>query len=218
MNRLPIPHVFEHEPIMAIVRGGDGSNLADVCDTLVSAGIRHLELTSNTPGWQAVLPRLASQDDVTVGVGTVTHPRQVTEAHGLGAAFIVAPDTNRDVGETAGQAGLPWYPGALTPTEVLRAWQLGATAVKVFPWQAMGGLAYLRDLRGPLPHVPLIPTGGVSLDHIRPLLELGVVGMGIGSPLLGAVFADRSLTALAGRCRAVLDEVAAVRSGGGRTR
>ncbi len=106
----------------------------------------------------------------------------------------------------------------LTPTEVLRAWQWGATAVKVFPWRAMGGLTYLRDLRGPLPHVPLIPTGGVSLDHIRPLLELGVVGMGIGSPLLGSVFADGSLTALAGRCRAVLDEVAAARGGGGGTR
>jgi 2-dehydro-3-deoxyphosphogluconate aldolase/(4S)-4-hydroxy-2-oxoglutarate aldolase len=210
--------VFSREPIMAIVRGGDGSNLADVCDTLVGAGIRHLELTTNTPGWQAVVARLASHDGITVGVGTVTQPDQVAEAHGLGAGFIVAPDTNHEVGQAAARAALPWYPGALTPTEILRAWRWGATAVKIFPWRAMGGVQYLRDLRGPLPHIPLIPTGGVDLDHIRPLLELGVVGVGIGSPLLGSVFSDGSLTALEGRCRAVLDAVAAARSDAGGAR
>ena len=209
-----LPRALVQHPVIAIVRGDQDAWLDPACDTLVETGMRHLELTTTTPGWQDAVRRLAGVRDVTVGVGTVLKPDQARLAHDLGASFVVAPDTDPAIGETALGLGLDWYPGALTPTEILRAWRLGATAVKVFPWRALGGLTYLRELRGPLPDVPLLPTGGVSLDDVGPLLTGGAVGVGMGSPLLGTALADGDMTALAARCRAVLTEVTRAGYGG----
>lgn len=214
MSAPPLPEELRRHPVIAIVRGGDGTTLDEVCDALVQHGVRHLEVTTNSPGWQGTVQRLATVPDVTVGVGTVTHPDQVADAHALGARFVVAPTTDRDVGEAALARELAWYPGALTPSEILAAHRLGATAVKVFPWRAMGGLGYLHDLRGPMPTVPLIPTGGVTAADVAPLLEAGVAGLGIGSPLLGSVLVDRDFGSLAARCRAVLAEVERIRPEG----
>jgi 2-dehydro-3-deoxyphosphogluconate aldolase/(4S)-4-hydroxy-2-oxoglutarate aldolase len=128
-----------------------------------------------------------------------------------GAGYLVAPDLRPEVVGWAVGRGLPVVPGALTPTEVAAAWGAGATAVKVFPVSAVGGAAYVRAVRAPLPEVPLVPTGGVGVDDIGAYLDAGAVAVGLGSPLLGdagdpggdlAALADRARRAVAAATRA----------------
>jgi 2-dehydro-3-deoxyphosphogluconate aldolase / (4S)-4-hydroxy-2-oxoglutarate aldolase len=127
------------------------------------------------------------------------------------AGYLVAPDFRPEVVGWAVERGLPVVPGALTPTEVAAAWGAGATAVKVFPVSAVGGPAYVRAVRAPLPEVPLVPTGGVGIDDIGAYLDAGAAAVGLGSPLLGdagdphgdlAALADRTRRAVAAATRA----------------
>lgn len=203
--RLRLPETFRTHPVIAIVRSGRPIQLDTVCDTLIAHGIRHLEVTTNTPGWQSTVARLAAEGRALIGVGTVTTAAQVEEVAKTGAKFIVAPDTNPQVGQAAADHGLGWYPGAMTPTEIVSAWNAGATAVKVFPARSAGGVGYIRDVRAPLPEIPLIPTGGVALDDIRGYLDAGAVGVGLGSPLLGDALTGGSLDELAARARLTVE-------------
>ena len=147
--------------------GRSGERLDAVCDSLLGSGVRCLEITMNTPGALAAVRRLAgaAQPGVEVGVGTVRGPEQVDAAADAGATFIVAPNTSPAVGERAAQLGLGYYPGAFTATEVLAAWELGATAVKVFP-ASVAGPRVPEGMRGPIDHVPLLPTGGVTVESV----------------------------------------------------
>jgi 2-dehydro-3-deoxyphosphogluconate aldolase/(4S)-4-hydroxy-2-oxoglutarate aldolase len=170
----------------------------------------------NTPGALAVVRRLVTQDGTgaEVGVGTVRRPEDVDAAADAGATFVVAPNTDEAVGERAAQRGLGWFPGAFTPTEIGRAWDLGATAVKVFPAGSAGGPRYLREVRAPLDDVLLVPTGGVGVDDVPGYLQAGAVAVGMGSPLIGrALEDDEELAQLGERARAALDAVARGRSG-----
>jgi 2-dehydro-3-deoxyphosphogluconate aldolase/(4S)-4-hydroxy-2-oxoglutarate aldolase len=194
--------------VVAILRASRGDRLATVCDALLRAGLRCLEITTNTPsGFDAVRRVVArAEPGVDVGVGTVRTPAQVDQAADAGASFVVAPGTNAAVGERAAELGLAWYPGAFTPTEIEYAWSLGATAVKVFPISAGGGPGYLREVRAPLDDVPLIPTGGVRLGDVAEYLAAGAVAVGMGGQLLGDALRsdDADLAALADRARQAL--------------
>jgi 2-dehydro-3-deoxyphosphogluconate aldolase/(4S)-4-hydroxy-2-oxoglutarate aldolase len=182
-----------------------------VCDTLLAAGVRCLEITLNTPRALDVVARLAAESraGVEVGVGTVRRPDEVDAAADAGATFVVAPNTSVAVGERAAERGLGWFPGALTPTEISTAWDLGATAVKVFPAGSAGGPRYLTEVRGPLDDVLLLPTGGVSVEDVPGYLRAGAVAVGMGGPLIGAALGlDEDLGRLEERARAALDAVA----------
>jgi 2-dehydro-3-deoxyphosphogluconate aldolase / (4S)-4-hydroxy-2-oxoglutarate aldolase len=193
----------------AILRAGGSEHLEAVAHELAAAGITCLELTMTTPGALDVLPRLrhALGSGIAVGMGSLLDAAQAQAALDGGADFLVSAGVNEEVVQTAGALGTPCYPGAFTPTEVVAAWRLGAAAVKLFP-AATGGPRHLRDIRAPLPDVPLVPTGGVALEQIAEYIASGAVAVGLGTPLVGDALRGGSLTALRARVRAALDAVA----------
>ena len=191
--------------VVAVVRGRRADRVADVLDTLVAAGVRCLEVTLNTPGaleeLRAARERLPA--DVELGAGTVRTRAEAAAAADAGASFLVAPDIREEVAEAARERGIAHYPGALTPNEVGRAWDLGATAVKVFPANAFGP-RYLRDLAEPFRDVRLLPTGGIGPDTAAGYIAAGAVAVGAGGSLIGDALDGGSLPALADRARALL--------------
>ncbi|TDD35296.1 bifunctional 4-hydroxy-2-oxoglutarate aldolase/2-dehydro-3-deoxy-phosphogluconate aldolase [Actinomadura sp. KC06] len=198
--------------VVAVVRGTRAGRVADVLDTLADAGVRCLEITLNTPGALAELR--AARDrlpgDVELGAGTVRTAADASAAAGAGASFLVAPDTSAEVADKAGEHGVAYFPGALTPGEVARAWELGATAVKVFPANALGP-RYLRDLAEPFRDIPLLPTGGIGPDTAAGYIEAGAVAVGAGGSLIGDALDGGSLTELADRAGRLLAAVEAAR-------
>lgn len=194
----PERHRHQAGPAIAILRGGTGDHVEEVVRVLVEAGVTAIEITTNTPGWRAGIAWAVERygSAASVGVGTVLEPRQLDEAAAVGASFAVSPHTDAAIGEHAHERGLGWYPGAATPTEIVRAWQLGARAVKVFPAAQLGGPAFLRQVLAPLDFVDVIPTGGIGVDDACDYLDAGAVAVGLGSPLVGDALTSGDLDAL----------------------
>lgn len=205
-ERLPLSPRLLETGVVAILRGGSGEHLQGACTTLIDSGVVCLEITTNTAGcWDAV-PRLARTygSDIELGMGTVLSPAQVRRAADAGATFVVAPNVDLEVGAAAAELGLRWYPGAATPTEIVCAWDAGATAVKVFPASDLGGPRYLKSVAAPLDFIPLLPTGGVGVDSIASYLRAGAISVGVGSPLMGDTLTSGDLDGLGDRARRVL--------------
>lgn len=144
---------------------------------------------------------------MTVGAGTVLTIDAARRAVDAGAAFLVAPHVDPEVVAWTAGRGIPMFPGAATPTEVLAAWRAGAAGVKVFPASVVGP-AFVRELRGPLPDIPLLPTGGVTVDNAAAYIEAGAAAVGIGSWL----FAGGTPDSIAERARQAVDAIAAARA------
>ena len=124
--------------------------------------------------------------DCTIGMGTLLSSVAVGEAIAAGAEFLFSPHTDRDLIRAAIERGVPMIPGALTPTEILTAWQAGAASVKVFPVQAIGGASYIRAIQAPLGEIPLIPTGGVTPENAASFLSAGAIAVGLSGQLFPA--------------------------------
>lgn len=206
--RAPIAPPLADTGIVAILRGEREEHLPAVTRTLAAAGIRCLELTMTTPGAVEALRRLRPQLDgeIALGMGSVTNAEQAAAVLEAGADFLVSPGVCPEVARAAVAAGAGCYPGGFTATEILTAWELGASAVKLFP-AATGGPRHLRDLRGPLPGIPLIPTGGVAIEQIGDYLAAGAAAVGLGSPLIGDALDGGSLEQLHDRATAALTAV-----------
>jgi len=175
---------FHAAPVVAILRGQSPATCIKVAEALQAAGFGTLEVTMNTPGVAEIIAELHELfPDMNVGAGTVCTPKELDVALAAGAGFIVTPILDEKVITTCVNRDIPIFPGAYTPTEIYRAWSLGASAVKVFPASKLG-VKYLQDLSGPLPQIKLIPTGGVSLDNIGLFFAAGATGVGMGSSLL----------------------------------
>lgn len=170
--------------VVAIVRLRQHEASDELLDALVSGGVDAVEVTLPTPGSLKAVQRWAGRADVGIGVGTVRTSDDVEAAADAGAQFLVTPTTVPAVLEAASRRSLPVVCGALTPSEIDRAWQLGAAAVKVFPVATVGGPAYVRAVREPLDDVPLLPTGGVDVDTTAAYAAAGCVGVGIGGRLV----------------------------------
>ena len=192
--------------VVAIVRGRRAEHVDAVLDVLVESGVQSLEVTLNTPGALAALRRAASRfgPAVAVGAGTVLTVAEAEAAVEAGATFLVSPHTDRTIVVRARELGVAYLPGALTPTEIVAAWTAGAAAVKLFPAR-LGGPRYLRDIREPLPDIPIVPTGGVSVDNVAEWFAAGAVAVGVGGTLIGNALDGGDLHALAGRARAVVE-------------
>ncbi len=216
MDRSAITEQMRDTGVVAILRADGPDHLETVADELAAAGITCLELTLTTPGALDVMARLRRSLDprVALGVGSVLDTAQAQAALDAGADFLVSPGVCEEVALASGARAIPYYPGALTPTEVMAAWRLGAPAVKLFP-AATGGPRYVRDLRGPLPDIPLVPTGGVALEQIADYLAAGAVAVGLGGPLIGDALQGGPTAPLRERARAAL---AAVTEGRARAR
>jgi 2-dehydro-3-deoxyphosphogluconate aldolase/(4S)-4-hydroxy-2-oxoglutarate aldolase len=171
--------------IVGIIRAPDGAQLVDVAQALLAGGVDVLEVTFTVPRAHKVLEQVADAlgDKVLLGAGTVLDTETCRTAILAGAEFIVSPGTNVDVIQMCRRYSKPALPGALTPTEVISAWQAGADFVKIFPCDVLGP-AHLKALRGPLPQVRMIPTGGVTLETAADFLKAGAAALGIGSSLV----------------------------------
>jgi 2-dehydro-3-deoxyphosphogluconate aldolase / (4S)-4-hydroxy-2-oxoglutarate aldolase len=195
--------------VVAILRAARHEHLEAAAEALVEADITCLELTLTTPGALDSLRRLraALDDRVALGIGSVIDAEQARASLDAGAGFLVSPGVCADVARVARERGIACYPGAWTPTEILTAWGLGAAAVKLFP-AASGGPAHLRNIRAPLPDIPLVPTGGVALEQIADYIGAGAMAVGLGSPLTGDALDGGSLPALRDRAARALAAVA----------
>ncbi|HEY8793867.1 MAG TPA: bifunctional 4-hydroxy-2-oxoglutarate aldolase/2-dehydro-3-deoxy-phosphogluconate aldolase [Gemmatimonadaceae bacterium] len=172
--------------IIPVIRAESADAALAVVEALVEAGLTVAEVTMTVPGAIDVIASVAKRfaDQVLVGAGTVMDAETARRAVDAGAEFIVTPCLVPEVIDAARRADVAVLPGALTPTEVFEAFQKGGDMVKVFPAQNVGGAAYLRALRGPFPEIPLVPTGGVTLDNVREMFDAGAAAVGVGSELI----------------------------------
>ncbi|NLY02805.1 MAG: bifunctional 4-hydroxy-2-oxoglutarate aldolase/2-dehydro-3-deoxy-phosphogluconate aldolase [Rhodopirellula sp.] len=171
--------------IVAVLRAPSGEALTDVAEALLAGGVEAIEVTFTVPGAHRVIEHVAAKlgGRILLGAGTVLDPETARIALLSGAEFIVAPTVNLDVIRMCRRYDKAVMPGALTPTEVLAAWEAGADIVKVFP-SDITGPGYLKALRGPLPQVRLMPTGGVNLETAADFLRAGACALGIGGSLV----------------------------------
>jgi 2-dehydro-3-deoxyphosphogluconate aldolase / (4S)-4-hydroxy-2-oxoglutarate aldolase len=170
--------------LLGVVRYHDPGDVDGVLEALARGGIELAEVTLDTPGALDAVDR-GRRSGRPIGVGTVLEPEQVDRSVDAGAAFVVSPGLVPDVVARALELGVDVVPGALTPTEIIRAHAMGVAAVKVFP-ASVGGPGYLRALQGPLTHVPLVPTGGVAIGDVAAYLAAGAVCVGLGAALVGS--------------------------------
>lgn len=198
------------ERLMPIVRSASAELASLISRTLIGRGYTILEISLTTPGALDVIRELSEANpDVRVGAGTVLSADQARDAHGAGAKFIVTPGLAPSI-EAAAEIDLPALVGALTPSEIIAAVDRGASAVKLFPAE-LGGPAYFSALRAPLPDVPLIPVGGVTVETGAEYLRRGALGLGLGSPLIGSVESDDDVPGLIERADAFRAMVASTR-------
>ncbi|MGZ4611878.1 MAG: bifunctional 4-hydroxy-2-oxoglutarate aldolase/2-dehydro-3-deoxy-phosphogluconate aldolase [Kineosporiaceae bacterium] len=195
------------ERVIAILRSPDAGRVVDAARVLYDAGIRGIEVTLTTAGALEAIAdvRSALPEDAWVGAGTVMTAADVRVVAEAGAAFAVSPVLDDGAVAAAGRLGLPFVPGALTPTDIVLAWRSGPAAVKVSPVAAVGGAAYLRQVGAFLPGIPLLPTGGVEPGEVPDHLAAGAVGVGVSGPLLGETLRPGGdLTGLADRAAALV--------------
>jgi 2-dehydro-3-deoxyphosphogluconate aldolase / (4S)-4-hydroxy-2-oxoglutarate aldolase len=194
-------------PIVAILRAGSARRLPEVCEVLYGAGIRVLEFTFTTPGALDALQRTRDRlpADAALGTGSVLTAEHVDASADAGVDFMVSPITVPELLERAALRGVPYLPGAVTPTEIHTAWTGGAAAVKISPCGPIGGPAYVRAVRAPMPDVPLMPTGGIDVDEVGAYLAAGALAVGLGGSFQGdAAEPGGDLDALAQRARRAL--------------
>lgn len=211
MDKANVLAQIERSGVIAIVRLAAFVPLVKVAEALAAGGIDALEFTIPTPGALRGIEESRAKlgDRALVGAGTVLDDAGARAAIAAGAAFIVTPALTADVIAVCRTAGIPVFPGAMTPTEILTAWRAGADIVKVFPASALGA-EYLRQVRAPLPQVKLMPTGGISAANVGEYFKAGAVAVGVGGRLVDpAAIAEGRFDLLTERAR---DLVAAIRS------
>lgn len=171
--------------LIPIIRVESADIAFKVADAFLDGDVNIIEVTMSVPGAVDVVKQLVEKfgDDVLIGTGTVVDGKMAEEVIKAGSQFIVSPNYSRDLIDTAVKHKVPIIPGALTPTEIYDAYTMGADAVKVFPCGNVGGAAYLKAVRGPLPQIPLVPTGGVNLETAGPMLDAGAYALGVGGAI-----------------------------------
>ncbi|HKF85443.1 MAG TPA: bifunctional 4-hydroxy-2-oxoglutarate aldolase/2-dehydro-3-deoxy-phosphogluconate aldolase [Candidatus Limnocylindrales bacterium] len=211
--RPELPPGLREGGVVAIARRVSPDRLEAIADGLLRGGVRAFEVTLNDPEADAlaairIVARHAEQTELVIGAGTVLSIDAAARALDAGARFLVMPHTDPDLVAWAASRGVPSFPGAMTPTEILRAWRAGAAAVKLFPASVVGP-TFIREFRGPLPDIPLIPTGGVTLETIDGLVRAGALAVGLGSWLIG----DADAVGIAERGGQAVRTVAQARAG-----
>ncbi len=166
--------------VIAVLRESEPDTCFAKAAALAEGGVTALEVTWTTPGAAGVVARLVAARLGLPGAGSIRSVAQADEAVAAGAAYLVSPVLVRPVAEWARARGVPYLPGALTPNEILEAWDLGGRPVKVFPCGAVGGPSYLKSVLAPLPELELVPTGGVSLETMKAYLDAGAKAVGLG--------------------------------------
>ncbi len=185
MKKAEVLAAIKHIGLVPVLRAGSVDQALALAEAIAAGGVTVLEITMTVPGAIQVIRRLAeTRPDLLIGAGTVLDPETARICILEGAQFVVSPALNLATLNMCHRYSIAALPGALTPTEIVTAWQAGADVVKVFPASAMGGASYLRSLKAPLPQVELIPTGGVSLITAEEFLHAGAFALGVGADLV----------------------------------
>jgi len=172
------------EKIIAVIRSPNLNIGLKMAHAVAEAGLQLIEITWNSDRPITLIQQLQKElPQCLIGTGTILTDAELTEAINIGCQFIFTPHTQPSFLAKAVKANIPMIPGALTPTEIVTAWQQGATCVKVFPISAVGGPDYIKSLQGPLGQIPLIPTGGVTLANSQQFLKAGAIAVGLASDL-----------------------------------
>lgn len=201
--------------IVSVIRASSRRDASAASEAVCAGGISVIEITMTVPGASQVIAELHRTigKNILVGAGTVLDPATARLCLDAGAQFLVSPGFNPRIVELAQREDKLVMAGALTPTEVITAWQAGADFVKIFPCGAVGGPKYIRSLRGPLPELPLVPTGGVSLSTAAEYIRAGATALGVGSELVSTAALESGetsrITALARRYVAAVREARA---------
>lgn len=175
---------LRQERAIAVIRSPEFALGWQMAQAVAAGGMGLIEITWNSDRPAHLIAHLRETlPHCTIGAGTLMTEGEVEEAIAAGAQYLFTPHTNLRLIETACRANVPMVPGTLTPTEIVTAWQAGASAVKVFPIEVVGGANYLRCLQGPLGQIPMIPTGGVTLENIGSFLEAGAIAVGLSGQL-----------------------------------
>jgi 2-dehydro-3-deoxyphosphogluconate aldolase / (4S)-4-hydroxy-2-oxoglutarate aldolase len=183
-----VPEQIRSCGVIAIGRRLDPATVPPIAEALVSGGIRAFEVTMNSLGALEAIAALRHEFgaiDLVVGAGTVLDIDMARRAVDAGAMFLVMPNTDPKIIAWSSERHIPSFPGGFTPSEILTAWRAGAAAVKVFPASAVGPV-FVREMRGPLPQIPLVPTGGVTLENAPAFIAAGALAVGMGSWLTGS--------------------------------
>jgi len=176
--------LLQTERAIAVIRTPDLALGRHLAKAVAAGGLRLIEITWNSDRPAQLISTLRQElPDCVIGAGTLLEPIQVQEAIAAGAEFLFSPHTNPTLIRIAVDHQVPMVAGALTPTEIVTAWQAGSSGVKVFPIQTVGGARYLRNLRDPLAGIPLIPTGGVTLENAAEFLAAGAIAVGLSGQL-----------------------------------
>ena len=172
--------------IIPVVRASSEEEAIQVVEAIKAGGLPILEITMTVPGAVRVIEKLAGRfgDEAIVGAGTVLGPEAARACIRAGAQFVVSPALNLETIACCRELEVTVMPGALTPTEIVLAWNAGADLVKVFPASAMGGASYIKSLKAPLPQIELVPTGGVTLANAAGFIEAGAAALGVGADLV----------------------------------
>ena len=180
-----LPRHLREMGVVGVLRAPSATSAVAGSLAAVRGGLRAIELTFTTPDVGAALRQLKAElpDGVLLGAGTILNAQQAHEAIDAGAAFLVSPHLGEDVLEVSKAAGVPYLPGVLTPTEIVRARRLGAEVVKIFPAGSAGGAAYLKDLLGPFPDLQAMVTGGIQPAEVGTYRNAGALAVGLGSNL-----------------------------------
>jgi 2-dehydro-3-deoxyphosphogluconate aldolase/(4S)-4-hydroxy-2-oxoglutarate aldolase len=197
MEKREVLDWIKRTKVVPVVRAKSAEAAIRVVNALVEGGIDVLEITMTVPGAVNTIHELAKREGILVGAGTVLDPKTAQECIDAGAKFIVSPALNVETVALCNRLGVAIAPGALTPGEVIAAYEAGGDVIKVFPCDALGGATYLRSLQAPLPHIPLMPTGGVNLETIAAFFAAGAVAVGVGSALVDPKLSHDELVARA---------------------
>lgn len=186
MTKTEVLERLRNTGIIPVVRAESAAQAMRAVDAVKAGGVDIVEVTMTVPGAVELIELLADRygHEVLIGAGTVLDPQTARECIKAGAQFIVSPALNEETIACCRSGDVAVLPGALTPTEVVRAWTAGADAVKVFPAGAVGGASYLRSLKAPLPQIELVPTGGVSLKTAADFIKAGAMALGVGADLV----------------------------------
>jgi 2-dehydro-3-deoxyphosphogluconate aldolase/(4S)-4-hydroxy-2-oxoglutarate aldolase len=213
-QRAAIVAAIEACGVVAVIRLQDPTRLQGVVDALAAGGVRALEVTMTVPGAveliRGLAPRLSAE--FLLGAGTVLDAETAERVVAAGARFVVSPVLRPEVIAAGHRHEIPVLPGCFSPTEILTAWEAGADVVKVFPATALGPV-FFKDVRGPLPRIKLMPTGGVTIDNAGDWIRAGAVAVGVGTALLdAAAIAAGKYDVITANAKRIVANVAAARA------
>jgi 2-dehydro-3-deoxyphosphogluconate aldolase / (4S)-4-hydroxy-2-oxoglutarate aldolase len=187
MDRNELLGELHRSRLVAVIRSKTSEEALATAAAAADAGVQFVEVTFSVPGAPKVIETLAKRPELYIGAGTVLSREQAQEAIAAGAQFVVAPSLELGLIPICHEAGIPCFPGAATPTEIISAARAGADLVKIFPADCLGGAYFIRQMSGPFPEIRFMVSGGVSSDNVKEYVQAGVTGICLGSAYLSSL-------------------------------